>query len=373
MIIRGGSLVSRAQMHDFRAQFPVLERLAYLNASTNGPVPARAARAVEASVRRQADEGRAGKAFFEECLARADSLRERVAALLGADTAELTLTGSTTDGVNAVLSALDLRPGDEILTSDEEHPGVLAPLARARDAHGVRIRIAPFAELADAVGPGTRLVACSHVSWQTGRVVNAAALAASVAELLLDGAQGLGAVPVDVQALGCDYYAASGQKWLCGPNGVGYLYVRAGLHEGLRAPWPGYHSLLEPGHALESPPKPDARRLANGFPAHHQLEWAHASLDVLEEAGLEEVQEHAARLARSLAERLAPLGVPVAPRGRQPLVSFEAADPPALVERLATEERMVLRDLPGTPYARASVGAWTTEEELVRLARAVAR
>ncbi len=276
MIIRAGSLVSAARMQALRSQFPVLERLAYLNAGTNGPVPARAVEAVEASVRRQAEEGRAGTAFFEESVARADGMRGRVAALLGADTAELTLTGSTTDGVNAVLNALDLRPGDEILTSDEEHPGVLAPLARARDAYGARVRVAPFAELADAVGPGTRLVVCSHVSWLTGRVVDAPALAAGGAELLLDGAQGLGALPVDVRALGCDYYAASGQKWLCGPNGVGYLYVRAGLLEGLRAPWPGYHSLLEPGDALESPSKPDARKLGNGFPAHHQLEWAHA-------------------------------------------------------------------------------------------------
>jgi selenocysteine lyase/cysteine desulfurase len=373
MIIRAGSLVSAARMQALRSQFPVLERLAYLNAGTNGPVPARAVQAVEASVRRQAEEGRAGKAFFEETAARADDLRGRVAALLGADTAELTLTGSTTDGVNAVLNALDLRPGDEIITSDEEHPGVLAPLARARDAYGARVRMAPFAELADAVGPDTRLVVCSHVSWLTGRVVDAAALATGGAELLLDGAQGLGALPVDVRALGCDYYAASGQKWLCGPNGVGYLYVRAGLLEGLRAPWPGYHSLLEPGDALESPSKPDARKLGNGFPAHHQLEWAHASLDVLEEAGLAALHERAARLAGSFAGRLAELGVRVAPRGRQPLVSFEAADPRALVERLASSERMVLRDLPGTPYVRASVGAWTDEDELERLAQAVAR
>ena len=369
MIIRAGSLVSAARMQALRSQFPVLERLAYLNAGTNGPVPARAVEAVEASVRRQAEEGRAGTAFFEESVARADGMRGRVAALLGADTAELTLTGSTTDGVNAVLNALDLRPGDEILTSDEEHPGVLAPLARARDAYGARVRLAPFAELADAVGPGTRLVACSHVSWLTGRVVDAPALAAGGAELLLDGAQGLGALPVDVRALGCDYYAASGQKWLCGPNGVGYLYVRAGLLEGLRAPWPGYHSLLEPGDALESPSKPDARKLGNGFPAHHQLEWAHAALDVLEEAGMAALQERAAGLADSLATRLAEFGVRVTARGRQPLVSFEAADPPALVERLASSERMVLRDLPGTPYVRASVGAWT-DRGRARAARA---
>src|SRR5947199_356598 len=73
----------------------------------------------------------------------------------------------------------------------------------------------------------TRLVACSHVSWVSGQVVDASTLAASGAAVLLDAAQGIGAVPVDAYALGCDYYAASGQKWLCGPEGSGCLFVRA--------------------------------------------------------------------------------------------------------------------------------------------------
>lgn len=146
-------------MHELRSQFPVLAKLAYLNAGTNGPVPRRALEAAEASLRRQAEDGRSGTPFFEETSARADELRERVAALLGAGQAELAITGSTTDGVNAVLHALELQPGDELLTSDEEHPGVLAPLAAAR-ARGMRIRIAPFDELPAAVAPDTRMVVC---------------------------------------------------------------------------------------------------------------------------------------------------------------------------------------------------------------------
>ena len=133
-------------MHDLRSQFPVLERLAYLNAGTNGPVPRRAIEAAEASLRRQLDEGRSGTAFFEEMAARGDELRARVAGLIGARESEVALTGSTTDGVNAALHSLDLEPGDENLNTDEEHPGVLAPLSAAR-ARGMRVRQAPFAEL----------------------------------------------------------------------------------------------------------------------------------------------------------------------------------------------------------------------------------
>ena len=357
-------------MRDLRSQFPVLERLAYLNAGTNGPVPRRALEAAEASLRRQAEEGRSGTAFFEETAARADELRARIAALIGADTAEIALNGSTTDGVNSILHAHDLLPGDELLTSDEEHPGVLAPLAAAR-ARGIRVRVAPFAEIADAVEPGTRMVVCSHVSWMTGKVVDTAALGATGTPVLLDGAQGLGAVPVDVSALGCDFYAASGQKWLCGPNGIGYVYARADRIADLRAPWPGYHVLEDPHDPLDSPLQPDARRLGTGFPAHHQVEWAHSALDVLEQAGIDAVHARAAERALALVEGLVVHGLEVAPRGNSTLVSFAVDDPPAVLERVLAAG-IVIRALPGTPYLRASVGAWTADEELDRVVEVVA-
>jgi selenocysteine lyase/cysteine desulfurase len=357
-------------LQSLRAQFPVLERIAYLNAGTNGPVPRRALDAASQSLRRQVERGRGGKAFFDAFLDEADALRGRVARLLGCDREELALTRSTTDGVNAVLAALDLRPGDEVLTSDEEHPGVLAPLGVLRDRIGIRVRTVPFAELPGEVRPDTRLVASSHVSWLTGRVMDTAALTAAGAPVLLDGAQGLGAVPVDVRSLGCDFYAASGQKWLCGPNGIGYLYGRADLVADLPAPWPGYQVLADASRPLESELHPDARRLATGYPSPHDTAFAHAALDVLEEAGIGGVQERAVGLARGLAEQLGERGLAVAPRGASTLVSFEVPDPPAFVERVEAEERIVIRDLPGTPYVRASVGAWSSEDELERLAAA---
>ena len=354
-------------MQSLRAEFPVLDHTAYLNAGTNGPVPRQAAEAACESLRRQAEEGRGGRPFFDALLQSAEDLRGRAATLLGCDRAEVALTGSTTDGVNSVLGAIGLSKGDEVLTSDEEHPGLLAPLAALRERAGVGVRVVPFAELAGEIGAGTRLVACSHVSWQTGRVADVPALAAGGVPVLLDGAQGLGAVATDVRALGCDFYAASGQKWLCGPNGIGYLYVRSDRVAGLPAPWPGYHALANGEGALEPTLHSDARRLATGLPAAHDLAFAHAALDVLEEAGRERSREHALGLARKLAEELAARGLTVAPRGDSTLVSFAVPEPKAFIERLATEERMVLRDLPGTPYVRASVGGWTAAEEIDRL------
>jgi L-cysteine/cystine lyase len=354
-------------VEELRAEFPVLERCAYLNAGTNGPVPRRAFEAAEAALREQLEQGRSSKAWFERQIERIDELRERAAKLLGATQADVALTGSTTDGINAVLHAVDLKPGDEILTSDEEYPGVLGPIATARDTRGAGVRVVPFDELPGEVRPETRLVVTSHVSWATGRVIDAAPLAASGALLVLDGAQGLGAVPVEVRALGCDFYAASGQKWLCGPGGMGYLYANPELVPSLPAPWSGYHAMEWSEQALVPALQPDARRLTTGFPVPHHVEWSHASLDVLANAGFERVHERAAGLAERLAAMLRERGVEVAPRGRTTLVSFEVEDPEAFVER-AAEEGLVIRYLPSRPWARASVGAWNSEAELERLA-----
>jgi selenocysteine lyase/cysteine desulfurase len=354
---------------DLRAQFPVLERLAYLNAGSNGPVPRAALEAVDASLRLQAEEGRGDRAHFEENARRIDHLRGRVAAMLGCETGELALTGSTTDGVNAALNALDLGPGDDVVTSDQEHPGVLAPLAALRERRGVNVRMVPFAELASAVRPDTRLVACSHVSWRTGAVVDAAALAATSALVLLDGAQGLGAVPTKVAELGCDFYAASGQKWLCGPNGIGYLFARGRLGAELPAPWPNYGVLADSAAPFELRLHPDARRFSIGFPAPHQIEWAIVAIDALERPGLDALHTRARELAAGLASLL---GERVAPRGDSTLVSWEHPDPEAEVERLRAEG-FVVRNLPKTPHVRASVGAWNSDEEIERLAESATR
>jgi selenocysteine lyase/cysteine desulfurase len=353
-------------VEELRAQFPVVDRVAYLNAGTNGPVPRGALEAAEASLREQVERGRSSTPWFEHQVERIGELRERVAALFGAAAADVAVTDSTTDGINAVLHAVDIRPGDEILTSDEEHPGVLAPLATARDVRGARVRVVPFEELPRELRADTRFVVCSHVSWATGRAMDTAPLAASEAIVALDGAQGLGAVPLDMGELGCDFYAASGQKWLCGPGGMGYLYANPELVPDLPAPWAGYHSLEDSQRGLEPALWPDARRLGTGFPVPHHVEWAHASLDVLEEPGFARVYEDGIARADRLAERLRERGVTVAPRGATTLVSFEVPDPPAFSER-AAGEGVIVRGIPGRRLARASVGAWNRDEEVDRL------
>ena len=351
-----------------RAEFPVLEQRIYMNAGTDGPIPRRGVEAAQEAVRIELEQGRAGKDHWERVKGRRAALRERIAALLGANATEVALTRSATDGINGALHALGLGRGDEVVTTDEEHPGLLAPLGLAQH-RGVRVRVVPWDELANEVGPQTKLVACSHVSWVTGRVAAAADLKATGVPLLYDGAQGLGAIPVDARELGCDFYAAAGQKWLCGPDASGYLYVRGERCAEFDGPWPSYVTLAEHGDALALEQAEGAARFDMGASPSGGDAWSIAAHDVLADAGFDRVHERAVRLATLLAGKLAERGHEVAPRGASTLVSWRSERAEEDVLRLAAEG-IVVRDLPGRGLVRASVGAWAGEDDVERVAAA---
>jgi selenocysteine lyase/cysteine desulfurase len=353
-----------------REEFPLLEQVAYLNAGTDGPLPAAAARAGAEELHGEAARGRAA-AHFERRHELAELLRDAYARALGGNPSEVALTTCTSEGLASVIEGLGLGEGDEILTSDEEHPGLLGALAAVRDMHGASIRVAPFAEIAEAVGDRTRLVACSHVSWMTGRIASPA-LAGLDVPVVLDGAQGVGAVPVDVLSLGCDAYAGAGQKWMCGPDGLGMLYVTPALRERLAVSRRGYGTLLDPGAGLEARLHEDGRRFDTFALSAEALATALVAAETLERTGWDAVHERAAALAERLAERLEQAGREVAPRGRTTLVSFASPDPEAERASLA-ELGVVLRDIPGRPWLRASVGAWNDERDLRRLLDGVQR
>ena len=188
--------------------------------------------------------------------------------------------------------------------------------------------------------------------------------------LLFDGAQGIGAVPIDVTALGCDFYAASGQKWLCGPIGTGSLWISPRWRERVTPGALHYGNLEEPSAGLATRAFADARRHDSMAASLDVVLPALASIDTLAAAGWPAVHERAARLASWLAAQLAERGRVVAARGETTLVSWESPDPPAEVERLAAAG-VVVRAFPGMPYVRASVGAWNDESDLERLLTAL--
>src|SRR5918994_5951396 len=170
-----------------RAQFPVLGRIAYLNTGTDGPLPAAAVAAARAELAAQERDGRVA-AHFERRFELQDRLRAAYAGAIGAEPDDVALTTSTSDGLGRVIAGMGLGPRDEIVTSDQEHPGLLGPLLAARQ-RGVTVRAVPFARVPEAVGAGTSLVALSHVSWIGGEVAPAG-LAELDVPVILDGAQG---------------------------------------------------------------------------------------------------------------------------------------------------------------------------------------
>ena len=175
-------------------------------------------------------------------------------------------------------------------------------------------------------------------------------------------------MPVDVSALNCLAYAGSGQKWLCGADGTGMLYVAD--RERVAPSAPPYLSFEQPSAGLESGFHPDARAYDTPTLARETVVTSLAAAQELGAFGWEALFERAHDLADRLAGELRERGFTVGPRSRTTLVAWEDADPEATVARLAQRD-VAIRFLPGTPYLRASVGAWTDETDLDRLLEAL--
>jgi len=342
-----------------RAQFPMLERYAYLNAGTNGPLARATVDAVVAQVERDLAEGRTGAAFIERALALRDTARTGFAAVIGVDPSLVALTDSTTRGCATVLAGLGLGPEDEIVMTTDEHFGLTGPV-HASEAR-VILTDADEESLLAAVTPRTRLIATSHVLWTTGRRLDLGRVRDdSGVPVLVDGAQSAGAIEVDATPF--DFYTVSAQKWLCAPEPTGALYVRD--PERLRVRSPGYlaQSSHEPTGAFV--PKEGAARFDSGWTATPTLAGLVAALDTHPEWRYVRAAEAAAR-CRELIEGAVEV---VTPPRNSTLVSFRPrGDPTELVASLH-ERGVMVRELPGRNLVRASCGWWTSEDDLQRLA-----
>ncbi len=383
-IPKGAPIVDTSLARD---SFPALagNDYAYLNSGASGPPPYHV---VEAS--READELCSGPAYLEGAglflrqAATNSRAREAAARLVGAGPDDVALTQNTTHGMNLGVAAIDWREGDEALSTTTEHPGCLAPLHNLRRRFGVGVNLVPPPvtpeKIEAALTPKTRLVALSHVDWTSGEVLPLEEICTLARErnvlTLVDGAQSVGNIPVDVRATGADMYAFTGHKWVLGPEGMGAFYVRPGLP--VYSPNVGYHSLPAPSDfdaEGDYELRQDARRfeastmspaLAAGFAAAAEAAYERG------EAGFRGIRRRADLLMDLLSEL--PRVTLRSPRPAQSgLVSFqiEGVEAKEAAERLL-ERRFILRHLPGpNPYVRASTHLFNTEEELEALAKTV--
>ena len=321
--------------------------------------------------------------FYRQADANARA-REAAARLVNAGPDDVALTQNTTHGMNLGVTAIDWREGDEVISTSTEHPGCLMPLHAAARRFGVRVNLVSppvTAEMIEAaLTPRTRLIALSHVDWTNGGVLPLAPICALARDrgvlTLVDGAQSVGNIAVDVPATGADMYAFTGHKWVLGPEGMGAFYVRPGL--AVHSPNVGYQSLSGPAdfdrrgdYAL----RPDARRFeASTMSAALAGGFAEAARGVLERGagGFEEIRSLADMLMDGLSTL--PRVTLRSPRPAQSgLVSFEMEGVEAkdAAERLL-DQRFVVRFVPAErPYIRASTHLFNTEEELAALTGAV--
>jgi selenocysteine lyase/cysteine desulfurase len=371
-----------------RAAFPVLKEVTYLNTGTYGLMPEPAVTAFLEVTREFETRGVACRADLG---GKMNETRKRIAGLLGAEPGEIAFTRNATDGINLVLAGLPWQPGDEVITTDEEHEAMIHPLLYLQRERGLRVRtvsVSPCAEimlarLEEALSPRTKLVAMSHVTCETGTRLPARQICAWAAQrgvlTLFDGAQALGALPINVHELGCDFYTSNGHKWLCGPKGTGIFYMRQSQASLLFLAHVGAGSLEKADRmAGIAEPWPDARRFEFGTRAWALYAGLGAALDWFEGLGWEAVYQRVADLAGYLKARVrqCPYFHLLSPEGQDEssgLTSFtvEGLNASDLGRLLRERWNMYVRVIPHYNALRISTAHFNDEEDINRLLNAL--
>ena len=329
-----------------------------------------------------------------------EASRHRVARFINAPSPdEIVFVRGATEAINLVAHSWGngLKPGDRILLSTLEHHSNIVPWQLLRDRTGIAIDVAPLTEDGridlDAVEamltPRHKLVALAHVSNVLGSVLDArraANLAHGVgAKLLLDGCQAVPRLAVDVQSLGCDFYAFSGHK-LYGPTGIGVLWARGEILDAM-PPWHGGGAMIDRVTFEKTTYAPPPARFEAGTPHVVGVIGLHAAIDYLDAIGLDAIHAHEAALVKATRDALHGLNsVRVfGPEDSAGIVSFAIEGVhPHDIGTILDEERVAIRaghhcaqplmDHLGIPAtARASFGVYNGESDVTALVRGLER
>ena len=378
-------------LQQIRQEMPATTSHLYLNTGTFGPLPACVISAMQERLDSEWRNGRLGAAAFESMGNIYSEARTRAARLLNAREGEIALTDNTGEGLNIISYGIDWQAGDEVITTNHEHISLLAPLYQLRDRSGIVMRFAdlgPNAErpileaIADLVTPRTRLISISHVTWTTGAVLDIREVGRMGRELgipvLTDGAQSAGAIPIDVKALGIDFYAIPMQKWLCGPDGTGALYTRRESLAYVRPTYVGYWSIKHE-EGLEWELLENAQSFEVGGRQTASLAGQAAVLNWLENTvGYEWLFERISSLnayAYNALKTLPGVTMLTPKPGASGLLSFklEGCNTTEAVNYLREEYNIHIRNIPSMDALRVSTGFYNKEDEIDALVEALKR
>jgi selenocysteine lyase/cysteine desulfurase len=315
-------------------------------------------------------------------IGRLDKVRAKVAQMLNCGADDILLTNSATAGMFLVAQGLNLQPGDRVLTTDHEHPAGRLGWEWAARRYGIEIdtlEISPAAtdpqaivdQFAAAICPETRVLSFSHILFTTGVRLPAKELCALARDrgclAIVDGAQTVGAMPVDLVAMGCHAFSASGHKWLMGPKGTGLLYLSSGLGDRLDA------LPIQAGRGANS----DSTGIGN-IAGMHGLG---AAIDYVQALDPARIETHNLDLRLELYDALVVLPGVTIPSPRQgPTVSANlsftlphGADHHAIRRNLLLRHKIYLRvvELSGFIGLRASLHCYNRSEEVLALAEAL--
>ncbi|MEA1651194.1 cysteine desulfurase [Nitrospirillum sp. BR 11164] len=332
--------------------------------------------------------------------ARFEAARDRVAQFLNAaDASEIVFVRGATEGINLVAQAWGpafLKPGDQIVVSELEHHSNIVPWQMLCHRLGTELVVAPIddggaldlAAFAGLLTSRTRLVAMTHVANVTGGVVPVERVVqlahAAGAKVLLDGCQAVPRLPVDVQALGCDFYVFSGHKCY-GPTGIGVLYARRAVLDAM-PPWQGGGDMIRTVTFAETTYQDAPQRFEAGTPDIAGAVGLALALDFMDGLGMDAIREHEAALTRHARSALSGLpGVTIVGAGAESVgvVSFEVDglhphdlatifDQHDVAIRAGHHCAQPLMDRLGlVATARASFGVYSDEDDVAALVAAV--
>ncbi|HEV2845492.1 MAG TPA: aminotransferase class V-fold PLP-dependent enzyme, partial [Thermoanaerobaculia bacterium] len=301
-----------------REEFPVVDHCVYLNHAGNGPLPRRSGARMAAVADAVA---RSGDRFWLDRMAEVERVRGMAAQLLGArQPREVAFVENTSAALSMVAEGFDWQPGDNVVGAALEFPSNVYPwmnlAARGVDYRQVPERdgrIDPDEGLATMDGR-TRMLALSWVQYASGYRCDLARLGAACRErgvlFVVDVIQGLGVLPLDVEASFVDVAAAAAHKWLLGPEGIGLLYISDRVIDRLRPVRAGWRSMRNPFHWTEYDLDfaEGAKRFESGTLNVYGIHALGGSLDILREVGAETVEERVLGLTERAARGLADLG-----------------------------------------------------------------